>query len=352
MATIPASQARAQFTETLVDFYRERPVVFNFLRSFFGAPVERTTKYISIEVQRGTERIAVDVERGDEGNRNTFSKVTQKIIEPPYFREFTDATQFDLYDRMFGSTSIDASMVTDFVRDLAEKLGMLQDKIDRAYELQCAQVLRTGIVTLSAGGGNIDFKRKATSKVAYASGNDFSDNAIDPTAVLQAGAAWLRTNAKAQGGIFNVILGTSVYNALKNNTKFLAQSNLYNFKLQDLTIPQRNAAGANYHGRVSGDTYLFDLWTYDEEYTDANGDTQKYIGAKELIILPERPRFRFEFAAVPQLIDMENPTVMKGAYVIEDFRDPKKKTHEYHISSAGVPIPTQVDAIYTIQVLA
>lgn len=350
MATIPASQARGLYTEMLIDVYKERPQQFNFLRSFFTTK-EESTKYLSIEVQRGTEKIAVDVMRGDDGNRNTFSLSTQKIFMPPYFREFFDATELDLYDRMFGSTQIDSSMVADFIQQIAEKLGVLQDKIDRAYELMCAQVFRTGIVTLTSG-DNIDFKRQAGSKVAYHSDNNFASGSVDPSKVLQTGAEWLRTNAKAQGGVFNVILGSAAFNALKNNTKLQGQADIKSFNLHDLTIPQRNALGANFHGRISGDTYIFNIWTYDEEYTDKNGVTQKYLGTKEVIILPEQPRFTMGFAAIPQLIDLQNPTIKKGAYIIGDYPDPRRATHEYHIMSAGLPIPVQVDAIYTIQVIA
>ena len=103
---ISTTDARALFTKMLVDVYRERTTPTSFLRSFFKVK-EGRTKEVSIEVQRGTEMIAVDVERGTEGNRNKFSKSTEKIFVPPYYREYFDATDLDLYDRMFGTGEIE-----------------------------------------------------------------------------------------------------------------------------------------------------------------------------------------------------------------------------------------------------
>jgi len=99
---IAITDARNLFTKKLVAVYLEQPRVFGFLRSFFKTD-ESDTKEVSIEVQRGTEKEAVDVMRGTEGNRNNMSKSTEKIFVPPYFREYFDATELDLYDRMFGS---------------------------------------------------------------------------------------------------------------------------------------------------------------------------------------------------------------------------------------------------------
>ena len=126
MGVIPASQARALFTQSLVDVYKEMPKVTSFLRSFF--PTKETgSRYLSIEVQRGFEKIAVDVLRGTEGNRNNFGKSTEKIFDPAYYREFFDMTQLDLYDRLFTSSGdISENDFGALIAQAAEKLLMLQ----------------------------------------------------------------------------------------------------------------------------------------------------------------------------------------------------------------------------------
>src|ERR1017187_8822852 len=105
MPSISTTDAKGLFTNTLIDVYKEKIKSTNFLRSFFPT-VESPSLEVSIEVQRGFEKTAVDVVRGTDGNRNTFSKTTEKIFIPPFYREYFDATQLQLYDRLYGATEI------------------------------------------------------------------------------------------------------------------------------------------------------------------------------------------------------------------------------------------------------
>lgn len=346
---ISTTDARALFTKMLIDVYKERTTPTSFLRSFFKVK-ESTTKEISIEVQRGTEMIAVDVERGTEGNRNKFSKSTEKIFVPPYFREYFDATELDLYDRLFGSTEIGMGIFTAFMDSVADKMRMLQDKIERAYELQCAQVLETGIVTL-INGDNIDFKRKTASMVNKGAGNYWATGTVDPYADLEAGCTFMRQKGKAMGGTFNAIMGSLAYAALLNNTIFKAANNLFNLRLDSVTKPQRESVGGTLHGQIVCGSYLVNLWTYPEYYDTATVQNNSYINPKKVIMLPEDPRFALAFAAVPQLLT-DGAAPKKGAFVFGDYIDERNAKHIFDVKSAGVAIPVGVDQIYTVQVVA
>jgi hypothetical protein len=347
MASISTTDARGLFTKMLIDVYKERTSPTSFLRSFFTVK-ESSTKTLSIEVQRGTEMIAVDVERGTEGNRNNFSRSSEKLFVPPYYREYFDATELDLYDRLFGSTEIDAGVFSDFVNAVADKLRILQDKIERAYELQCAQVLLTGIVSLNAG-ININFNRKATSLVDLGSGNYFA-NAINPFTVFENGGNFLRQVGKSQGGIINVICGSTALADLLANTAFNARQNLFNMSLDAIHAPQKNSVGATLHGMITGGSYKFMLWAYPEFY-DLAGVSTPYIDPKKIIMLPENPRFVLGFAAVPQLLT-DGSAPKKGAFLFGDYKDERNAKHIFDIKSAGVAIPVAVDQIYTAKVVA
>lgn len=348
MANIASSDARALFTKMLVDVYKERTAPTSFLRSFFTVK-EEVTKELSIEVQRGTEKIAVDVERGTEGNRNKFSRSTEKIFVPPYYREYFDATELSLYDRLFGSTEIDDGIFTAFLEQVAEKLRLLQDKIERAYEVQCSQVLETGIVTLNAG-INIDFKRKAASLVDN-SGSPWTTGTNSPYDDLEEGGNFLRQTGKISGGVINAIMGSSAFSAFLNNTIVKDRADVRNFFLDMVRGPQRNSVGAALHGEVSAGSYNFRIWTYPEFYDNSSGVSTPYINAKKVILLPEAPRFVLGFAAVPQLATV-NGGVKKGAYIVGDYIDERNHKHIFDIRSAGVAIPVAVDQIYTMQVVA
>jgi len=349
MGVIPASQARALFTQGLVDIYREQVQTTAFLRSFFPTE-EFGTKYLSVEVERGFEKVAVDILRGTEGQRNVFSKSTEKIWEPPLYKEFFDMTQLDVYDRLFTSTGdISDADLGSLMAESAKRLMSLQQKIERAYELQASQVLFDGITTLSAV-ESIDWKRKAGSLVDQ-SATTWLTNTNNPFTTLETGAQFIRTNGKSQGEVYNVIMAANVLTAFLGNTYVKERSDILNFNLGNVNLPQRNSVGAAYHGRVSSGSYLFDIWTYPEEYTNSAGVATGYIPTKKLTILPTNPRFKMAFAAVPQLIESGVQNI-RGAYKVSEYIDQRKATHEIEIQSAGLAIPVAVDQIFTAQVLA
>ena len=358
MSTITTQTARGLFTKMLVDVYKETIAPTSFLRSFFPV-VETDSKELSIEVIRGTEPVAVDVLRGTEGNRNSFDRSTEKVFVPPYFREYFDATDLDFYDRLFGVSQgeIDNLTFEGWLVKVAEKLRLLQDKIERAYEVQCAQVLSTGVVTLK-NGDNIDFKRKALSLVALGGGNLWSAASSDPIKDLAVAARFIRTEGKSVGGIVDVLMGELAFSAFLNNTAVKERADIRNFKLDNLSGPQRDAQGGVLQGRVAVESWEANLWTY-PEFKDVSGVSTPYLDDKEVIVLPTKPRFKLAFASVPKIMrdtgNAEFPefiTQVKAAFVIGNYIDQRTDKHVFDIKSAGLPIPTAVDQIHTTKVLA
>ena len=336
--------ARGEFNKRVVATYKEKITPMSFLRSFFKTN-ESTSKTVSIAVQRGTEKIAVDVMRGSHGQRNTFSKATEKVFLPPFYREYFDITEMDLYD-VFQASGADPILYAEFAQSVAEKMGELVSKIERAYELQCSQVLHTGVVTLN-NGDSIDFGRKSGS---FVTPNDWGSTG-DPFANVQAGCKWIRQNGKSQGANFNLILGETSLGEFMSNAKVLAQADLRRIDHLAIGRPQRDSVGATTHGQFSAGDYNITLWSYPEYYDNSSSVSTPYIDPKTAILLPEQPKFNLEFAAVPQLIDGKK-SIQKGAYVFGDYPDERNATHDYDVKSAGIAIPVAVDQIYTIKTKA
>lgn len=345
-----STDARALFTKTLIDVYQERIRPTGFLRSFFPI-VTSPSKNLSIEVERMGEKIAVDVLRGTEGNRNTFSKSTEKMFEPPLYREFFDATQLDLYDRVLGSQgNNNAPLFAALMNTVADKLGLLQDKMERSQELQCAQVLFDGIVQTTFG--NIDYKRKAASLVNTA--GDYFETTTTPFDVFAAGCEFIRTKGRTNDAAFNAIMGQTALKKLLANTQFLGRQDLVSMKLDNVQGPARNGVGANYNGSITAGAYTVHLWTYPQFYQDADNVDQPYVPAKKVAIIPSNPRFKMGFAAVPQLLpdNTQGNVPAQPAYVVGEFRDERKAVHEFDIQCAPLAIPVAVDQIYTFQATA
>jgi hypothetical protein len=105
-------------------------------------------------------------------------------------------------------------------------------------------------------------------------------------------------------------------------------------------------------GQITAGNYLVNCWGYSEGYRTSNNTFVKYIEDHNVILLPERPNFKLAFAAVPQLIDEQNPTVQKGAYLIGERKDQYNAIHEYDVKSCGIAVPVGVDQMYTMKVRA
>lgn len=353
MASIPTRDAKGKVTKVIADAYRERVKTTSFLRSFFPNK-EYASLEVSVEVIRGTERIAIDVIRGEKGYANKFDKSTERLYIPAPYREYFTISALDGYDAIFGrSEYVSADAVAVFVEGAVDKLMELVAKIERRYEVQCSQVLHDGIVELT-NGDNVDFKRKAISKVDR-SGETWATGTNDPRKHLQEAGDFLRQYGKIQEGRLNVIMGGSAYNALINNATFSASADIKNMTFDQLREPQRMAVGQTLHGSVSAGSYICNIFTYPEIYEDASGVVQKYVDAKKIIVLPENPRFQFAFGGVAVVDgDGDNATaaVKRGAFHFGKYVDKRGGNIDYDVQSAGLAIPVAIDQIYTAQVLA
>lgn len=346
---IPLVDARNLFTKGIVDTLQERIKPTGFLSSFFPR-VTSMTKSVSIEVQRGTEKIAVDVIRGTVGNRNTFSKSSEKLYVPPLYHEYFTVSELEIYDKAMFEQS--PAAFANMIQKAADYMEEQKNKIERAIELQAAQGLQTGIIVLS-NGDNIDFRRKAASMVDINVGGDYWTTANgDPIKDFIDGATFLRTVGKSTSQVVNAVVGAKALNALLNNENFSKRADIRSFKLDEVRLDLRNSEGASPAGEVSAGAWTIRLWTYPGFYEDASGTMVPFVDESNVILIPETFKGCTAFAAVPQVMNGEGVRPQQGEYLIQDFIDERAATHEAHIKSAPIAVPTSIDRIYTMKVTA
>lgn len=352
---ISIQEARGLFTKELSTVFNERPRPTGFIRSFFKTK-ENSSRYVSIEVQRGSETIAVDVLRGDKGNLNTFNRSTEKIYEPYYRNERFNATELDVYDAIHVNKSgtVDQAQFKNWMTTVTDKLMAITDKIVRAEEVSCTQVLIDGIVTSNAT-TNIDFKRKAGSKVDLGAGNYWINPAIDPLMDIKNGCEFIRKEGKTIGGIYTLILGTQAAIDLSNNAIFLAKADRKDISIIDIGMESFTPQGAVPFGRFMAHGYMIQAYTYPQFY-DLSGVSTPYIDPKKAILLPQSTNFTMEYAAVPMLQDAgsSNRALINkvGSFHIYDYIDQDMTGHYYGVKSASLPIPVAIDTIYTLKAVA
>jgi len=323
----------------------------SFFRSFFRTDTS-TSRMIDIMVQRGLEKIATDVIRGTEGNRNTWKTATMKEFDPPYFREYFDVTELECYDAFFTGAPVTPARFARFIKEAAQKVEALKDKIRRTYELQCSQVLHDGVVQFNKG-IDIDFKRQTASKRVVGAGNWWTEAAIDPETILQEGLEFIRGQGKSPDYRFNVICGDQAFAGYRNNTAVKARNQQFNSNTQFLNPAQANAAGGVAHGWTSCGSYILDWWTYPSTYDDDSGNQVKFMDPKSIIIVPHNPDFVMAHAAVPQLIGANGAAqLFQGEFMTSHHIDEWNAQEMFDVKSVGLAVPVLVDQIFTAQVIS
>jgi hypothetical protein len=341
-------------------FEEDIPVRAGF-NGFF--PEETTpTLHVDVEVQRDLDLIAVDVERFTEGNKNKRSKATEKKYQPPYFKEDYDFSRDDIY---VNSIALGAFNTPNSNRAIAQNaltaVRKNRSKVERAIRKQQAEVLQTGIVTLS-NGDNIDYKRKAGSIVDISgSGGYWSVSATaTPLDNLSAGMTFLRDIGNSNGAVVNVVMRSAALNAFMATTQVKEQADIRRIDRLSIDMPQfSEATGMAFHGQIAAGDFNVNLWTYNEKYTDSAGATQYYLDANKVVILPEDFMGKTVFGGLPTLSDQNIggqitrvPTVVEANYLIRSYSDERTTSSVIELSSAPLVIPFTIDKIYTMQVLA
>lgn len=346
---IYANQLGPLFTKSVGAIVSDFKPAPTFLSTFFKE-VETGSKYININAQRHNELVAVDIIRGGDGTRLTFDKDSQKAFLPPLYNPYFSVTDLQSYENLMidAESGLSAIRFGLFMQDVADKLKSAMETIKRAYEKQCAEALTLGTVSL-VNGDQIDYKRKSGSFVNLGSGNYWTD-AIDPTVSMVAACDFLKQTGKAVGGVFNVVLGGAAAAALQSNSVIRDRGKLVQYQLDALGVPQVNAEGGTYLGRVTAGVYTINVWAYSETYTDANGNNVPYLAANKAVFLPLNPANILNYAGVPELPKPGGPTAAKF-HAWQDINT-RNSNIDYGVKSAGLAILGLVDQVVTVQVAA
>lgn len=364
MANIPSQQALPIFTEMLAAKYDEfkRITVNDFGRSFF-APDILKTRYIKTDTRRGSEKVALDVLLGHQGIRTQIAKSTTKDYDPFNFKYYFDATQLEIYWRMFPSSSWNTNDMREAADAIGQEVLINKQLIERAYELMCWQLFLTGTLTSYKNPSNpttVSFHRKSASMVDLGSGEYWDTNAssADPFADMGAGGDFLRQTGLVQDFELTVIMGSAAYAAFINTDAYknraLALRNLDN----DFVKSSRKANGQVYHGNFSVGSYRVNVFTYNQFYEDPTGVSAtklSYMDSKKVVILPsvfDATDFKHFFIATPQLTypGQNTLSLVAADYAYWEYLDLLAKAHLFYVESAGMPVPVAIDRMYTMTV--
>lgn|SRR5690606_2755339 len=309
---------------------------------------------LSIQVQRNRQLVAVDVQRCTDATKNSFTKSTEKLFIPPFFKESFDFCKCDGYKGSYGSGIIPSgSTARNIARSAMNELEAIRAKVERAIELQRSQVLESGIVTLK-NGDSIDYKRKAAS-MATATIPWATVATADPYADIVAGMNFLRGDGQSGASTINAIFGSTALANFFANAKVKADLEVRRMDRINVVMPQfDNVTGMAFHGQFGAGDFIINIWTYNEEYLDPTDNTTKvkYIDPENVILVPEDFVGETSFATTPIVRGSSESgyyvTNVEGQYTVYDIIDQVRAAWEVILQSAPLVVPVTIDRIYTI----
>lgn len=346
---ISLTDALPLYTGEIVAKYSDNQKPKSFGRSYF-TETETASKLASILSQRGLNLVASDISRGSRGNLNVFDKSTQGIVYPPYFSEFFNMVDLASYDALEVDGFKSDIVWGNFIQEVAQKMDILMNKIDRSYELQCWQLFNTGIITLNDG-SNVSYGRKAGSLFDPGAGNYWATSTVNPiTGTLTRGATWLNETGKMAGSTIDVIFSNGAWaawlgNAIVGNNDLKFNNNLT--VLANTAV--RDSTGKTFLGSTTSGAFNFNFFTYSDFYQSANGTVTHYLDDKKVIMVPSQSMNTLVYTAVPQDFT-KGMGPRKGKW--QTWNDVKRTAMYQGVDSAGIPILNAIDQVYTEKVVA
>ena len=295
------------FTTSMIALYDEE-VMNNpinsgmFLSSFFQNELTHPDAKISIDVIRTNRAVAKQVVIGAGGNPNDYGEYTTKEYVPPMYDEYIPINVFDGFARLPGENPI--NVIRDYqARVLARAVSAqvkLTNKIIRAKELQAAQALFNGKVTLKYSVGDslfVDFKQKATHNVNVTTA--WSNVAADAIGDIETMCRVVATDGFAKPTV--AVFGHTAWANFNKNTAVNARLDQRNRNPGQISKPEWMDKGGVFHGTYTFGAYELEMWTYEGMYDDPENSeaTTYYVPENKVMIIAPDARRDIHYAAVP-----------------------------------------------------
>ena len=295
-----------QVTKTMLDAYFSDASPSLFFSSLFQTPTQNffQSEQVEMDVVRTDEDVAIAIKDIAQGYRaNSKDIYTNKMFKPPVYKESFPISSAELLKRAPGQNPFESiefratlsSMIFSGMRDI-------ERKIRRAVELQCAQVLQTGMVTLKDDAGSdlftIDYKPKASHfPTASTSWGDASDDPLGDLASLLEG---IRNDGLEDVDV--AIFGADAWQAFLSNDEVKSRLDSRRGELGRVAPKLRDANGAIYQGSVDVGNYKLDCYTYLGRYKDpASGAKVQYMDPAKVVLMSSGARLDLCFGACPSV---------------------------------------------------
>lgn len=292
-------------TRRMISAYISMASVTMFFSGMFQSPPENfhSSEEVEIDIVRSDEDISIVVTDLSTGYRmNAEDLYTNKSFKPPIHKEAISLNAVDLIKRTPGNTPFeDPSFRANIIAKMFTGMTKVERKIRRSMELQAAQILQTGVVTLTDDAGaalyTLDFKPKATH---FPTAGTAWSGAADIAGDISALAEVIRNDGLDDPD--QLIMGIDAWEVFIKDADI--QKRYDNRRIDQGTIApmQMRGNGGSFRGVVEIGNYRYDIWTYGGRYKDPQtGLKAQYMDPGKVIVRASGGRMDATFGAIPNI---------------------------------------------------
>lgn len=326
--------------------------VGNFFRSkfFSGAPETHNSDKIDIDVFKGQRRVAVYTRASAKAipvGRRGFE--TQNL-SLPYIKHSRSLEAAMALLRQPGETIYTNKTPAQRAQEqLVKDLFEIEEMIQRAEELQAAQAILHGLITIKGLVGEetidaeIDLQRDTDLEFTLGAGETWDDYEVDISSQLR---EWARLIFSKSGYTPNMLIGgVEALDAFFQNAGVNARldNRRFNGGSLDTTDSTSPFPGARSYGQFDG----FSIWEYNELYVDPADNVEKaLVPSKSIALVSPGMKTKAHYGAIK---DFGAMIPMKRFVKSIEIQDPSTK--ELIVQTSPAMINHTPDATALIQVL-
>lgn len=275
-----------------------------FFSAMFRTPPENyyNSEEVEIDIQRNGEDIAIAVQDlSVKGRLNEATLFTNKRFKPPIFDEQFPIKALDQMSRQIGRNPFESvDFMESAFRSMRSGMRRGEQMIRRTIELQAAQVMQTGTVSLinSAGVVNytINFAPKATH---FPNAGTTWASSTTKLADIEALADLVRVEGHTKPN--QLIFGGRAWARFKADTAVQAMLDNRRIDLGAINQPLERGGG-KYHGTMTVAQDTFELWTYQGGYKHPQTGVWTEYMHTDKVVLRGPGRLDLTFGAIPTLV--------------------------------------------------
>jgi len=317
--------------------------------TFFQRASPVYTERVDVDIYTSQRRVAVYVDSTAEGNVMSREGYTTFSYKVPYIKEKMVIEPTDLENRTYGETIYQAeSPQQRALRQLAIDMGVLDDAITRAEELQAVQALFQGKIQLKNGDWLI-FPEMATHLITDLEFEWTDTENSDPLADLGVWRRMIVRDGRIAPDV--VMMGSDAMTTFLNHPKISGnQAAFSQVKInRGMIDPQMLADGVIYWGfiaEIGCDIYSYDEW-YVPPTAPANSEAVPMVPLNQILMGASRARRDIIYAPIKDMRSLIPVARFPKTWITQD-----PSAQWLMLQSAPLLIPTQVNATVSATVCA